>query len=344
MLLKNKKINVAINGFGRIGRAVFKILLNQKDKINIVAINDLTDIKTLAHLLKYDSCYGIFDKEITVKEDRIVVANKLYKILAEKNPRNLPWKKMNVDIVLECTGLFRTKEKADLHIKAGAKKVIISAPAKGDANIKTIVLGVNEQKILKTDKIISNASCTTNCLAPVTDIIRKNFGIKKAIMTTIHSYTADQRIVDGPHKDLRRARAAAVNIVPTTTGAAIATTKTIPSLKNRFDGMAIRVPTPVGSICDIVFLTTKNINEKKVNLAFKKASESIALRNIIEVSTESLVSSDIIGNSASAIVDLELTKVVDGNMLKVVAWYDNEWGYANRLADLVGYINRKKLI
>ena len=344
MLLKNKKINVAINGFGRIGRAVFKILLNQKDKINIVAINDLTDTKTLAHLLKYDSCYGIFDKKVIAKEDRIVVANKPYKILAEKNPRNLPWKEMNVDIVLECTGLFRTKEKADLHIKAGAKKVIISAPAKGDANIKTIVLGVNEQKILETDKIISNASCTTNCLAPVTDIIRKNFGIKKAIMTTIHSYTADQRIVDGPHKDLRRARAAAVNIIPTTTGAAIATTKTIPSLKNRFDGMALRVPTPVGSICDIVFLTTKNINEKKVNLAFKKASQSISLRNIIEVSTEPLVSSDIIGNSASAIVDLELTKVVDGNMLKVVAWYDNECGYANRLADLVGYINRKKLI
>ena len=344
MLSKNKKINVAINGFGRIGRAVFKILLSQKDKINIVAINDLTDTETLAHLLKYDSCYGIFDKEVTVKEDGIVVANKPYKILAEKNPRNLPWKKMNVDIVLECTGLFRTKEKADLHIKAGAKKVIISAPAKGDTNVKTIVLGVNEQKILKTDEIISNASCTTNCLAPVTDIIRKNFGIKKAIMTTIHSYTADQRIVDGPHKDLRRSRAAAINIVPTTTGAAIATTKTIPSLKNRFDGMALRVPTPVGSICDIVFLTTKNINEKKVNLAFKKASQSISLRNIIEVSTEPLVSSDIIGNSASAIVDLELTKVVDGNMLKVVAWYDNEWGYSNRLADLVEYINKKGLI
>jgi len=344
MLLKNKKINVAINGFGRIGRAVFKILLNQKDKINIVAINDLTDTKTLVHLLKYDSCYGIFDKKVTSKEDKIVVANKSYKILAEKNPRNLPWKKMNVDIVLECTGLFRTKEKADLHIKAGAKKVIISAPAKGDTNVKTIVLGVNEQKILKTDKIISNASCTTNCLAPVTDIIRKNFGIKKAIMTTIHSYTADQRIVDGPHKDLRRSRAAAINIVPTTTGAAIATTKTIPSLKNRFDGMALRVPTPVGSICDIVFLTTKNINEKKVNLAFEKASQSMQLRNIIEVSTEQLVSSDIIGNPASAIVDLELTKVVDGNMLKVVAWYDNEWGYSNRLADLVKYINKKGLI
>jgi glyceraldehyde 3-phosphate dehydrogenase len=344
MLLKNKKINVAINGFGRIGRAVFKILLNQKDKINIIAINDLTDTKTLSHLLKYDSCYGIFDKEVIAKEDEIVVDNKPYKILAEKNPLNLPWKEIGVDIVLECTGLFRTKQEANLHIKAGAKKVIISAPAKGDVDIKTIVLGVNEQKIFKTDKIISNASCTTNCLAPITNIIRKNFGIKKAIMTTIHSYTADQRIVDGPHKDLRRARAAAVNIVPTTTGAAIATTKTIPSLKNRFDGMAVRVPTPVGSICDIVFLTTKNINEKKVNLAFKKASQSIALRNIIEVSTEPLVSFDIIGNPASAIVDLELTKVVDGNMLKVVAWYDNEWGYANRLADLVRYINRKKLI
>lgn len=336
-------MRVAINGFGRIGRAVFKSILEKKTDLKIVAINDLTEVDTLAHLLKYDSVYGRFDKKISVKKDYLIAGNKKYKILAERNPLHLPWRGLEVDLVLECTGLFRTRKDANAHIRAGAKKVIISAPGKDDS-IKTVVLGVNEDKLKKTDKIISNASCTTNCLAPVTNCIRENFGIKKAIMTTIHSYTADQRIVDGPHKDLRRARAAGVNIVPTTTGAAIATTKTIPSLKGKFDGMAVRVPTPDGSLCDIVFVTSKKVDQKKVNQCFKKAARSSRLKNIMEVSEEPLVSSDIIKNPASSIVDLALTKVIDDNLLKVVAWYDNEWGYSNRMVDLAEYIKRKRLI
>ena len=336
-------MNIAINGFGRIGRAVFKILLEKKGDIKVVAINDLTDTKTLAHLLKYDTCYGIYEKNVDSTADSLVVAGKKYKITAEKDPCVLPWKDLEVDIVLECTGKFRSKEKAMAHIKAGAKKVIISAPA-DDPKVKTFVLGVNEEKIGKNDKVISNASCTTNCLAPITEVIRKNFGIKKAIMTTIHSYTADQNLIDGPHKDLRRARAAAANIVPTTTGAAIAVTETIPSLKNKFDGMAVRVPTPVVSLTDAVYVTSKKVDEKKVNSAFKQAARSARHKGLIEASEVELVSSDLIKNPASAIVDLSLTKVVDGDLLKVVAWYDNEWGYSCRLADLAEYIGKKKLL
>ncbi len=337
-------MNIAINGFGRIGRATFKALLINKPKgINIVAINDLTDNKTLAHLLKYDSCYGDLDLDVKATEDSLIIEGKKYPVFEERNPENLPWKKLKVDVVIEATGIFRTYETASTHIKAGAKKVIISAPAKSD-DIKTIVLGVNEEILEKSDKIISNASCTTNCLAPVTEIIRKNFGIKKAIMTTIHSYTADQRIVDGPHTDLRRARAAAVNIIPTTTGAAIATGKVIPAVKGKFDGMSVRVPTPVASMCDIVFITREKINEDLVNKTFEKVSETAKLKGILEITNEPLVSSDYIGHPASSIVDASLTKVVDGDMLKVVAWYDNEWGYSNRLADLAEYINKKKLI
>lgn len=339
----SNRVNIAINGFGRIGRATFKALLNKKSKINIVAINDLTDIKTLAHLLKYDTAYGEYNKSVSCAADSLLVGGKKYKVLAERDPSQLPWREMNVDAVLECTGIFRTREQAGTHLKAGAKKVIISAPAKSD-NIKTIVLSVNENKIKKNDKIISMASCTTNCLAPVTDIIRQNFGIKKAIMTTVHSYTADQNIVDGPHKDLRRARAAAVNIVPTTTGAAIATCKTIPSLKGKFDGMAIRVPTLVGSLCDIVFETQKKADEKSINKIFKKMAKSSRYRGIVEATEEPIVSSDIVGNPASAIVDLSLTKVIEGNLVKIIAWYDNEWGYSNRLVDLVEYMGRKRLI
>ncbi len=344
-------MNIAINGFGRIGRATFKALLDSarvrapkgSRPLKIVAINDLTDTKTLAHLLKYDTAYGKYNKSVSYIADSLLVGGKKYKILAERNPSQLPWREMNVDIALECTGIFRTKEQSRMHLKAGAKKVIISAPAKSD-NIKTIVPGVNENKINKNDKIISMASCTTNCLAPVTDIIKQNFGIKKAIMTTVHSYTADQNIVDGPHKDLRRARAAAVNIVPTTTGAAIATCKTIPALKGKFDGMAIRVPTLVGSLCDIVFVVNKKTDEKKINQVFKKAARSARYRGIIEATEEPIVSSDIIANLASAIVDLSLTKVIEGNLVKVVAWYDNEWGYSNRLVDLCEYIGRKRLV
>jgi len=336
-------MNIAINGFGRIGRALFKALLNQKSKIKIVAINDLTDTKTLAHLLKHDSCYGEYGKSVGYTADSLVVAGKKYKILAEKDPSQLPWQAMEVDIVLECTGRFTAREGAVSHIKAGAKKVIISAPSKSKS-VKTIVPSVNEDKIKKHDKILSMASCTTNCLATVTDIIRRNFGIKKAIMTTTHAYTAGQNIVDGPHKDLRRARAAAANIVPTTTGAAIATTKTIPSLKGKFDGMAIRVPTPIVSLCDIVFITNKKVNEKKVNQVFKKASRSAKYKNIIQATEEPLVSSDFVNNPASAIIDLSLTKVIKGDLVKIVAWYDNEWGYSCRLAELVEYIARKRLI
>ncbi len=336
-------MNIAINGFGRIGRAVFKILLEKKGDIKVVAINDLTDTKTLAHLLKYDSCYGIYKKDVSYAADSLIVAGKKYRITAEKDPSVLPWKELDVDIVLECTGKFRSKEKAMPHIKAGAKKVIISAPA-DDPKVKTFVLGVNEEKISKNDKVISNASCTTNCLAPITEVIKKNFGIKKAIMTTIHSYTADQNLVDGPHKDLRRARAAAANMVPTTTGAAIAVAETIPSLKNKFDGMSVRVPTPVVSLTDAVYVTSKKVDGKKVNFAFKQAARSARLKGIIEASDEPLVSSDLIQNPASAIVDLGMTRVVDGDLLKVVAWYDNEWGYSCRLADLAEYISKRKLL
>lgn len=347
MAINNKElsngVNIAINGFGRIGRATFKAFLEKKSNINIVAINDLTDTKTLAHLLKYDTAYGKYGKKVEYTPDSLIVAGKKYRVLAEKEPGELPWRERRVDLVLECTGRFRTKEEAMAHIKAGAKKVIISSPAKSD-NIKTIVLSVNENKISKNDKIISNASCTTNCLAPVVDIVRQNFGIKKAIMTTVHSYTADQNIVDGPHKDLRRARAAAINIVPTTTGAAIATCQVIPQLKGKFDGMAIRVPVLVGSLCDIVFETNKKVDRKDVNSVFKKMANSAKYRGILETTDEPIVSSDIIGNPASAIVDLSLTKVIGDNLLKVIAWYDNEWGYSNRLVELCEYIGKRKLI
>ena len=336
-------MKIAINGFGRIGRATFKALLEKKTPVKIVAINDLTDTKTLAHLLKYDSVYGKFAKSVDYTKDSLIVGGKKYSVLAERDPGNLPWRELDVDLVLECTGLFRTREKIRPHLRAGARKVLISAPAKSEG-IKTIVLGVNEEKIKKTDKIISNASCTTNCLAPVTNCLRKDFGIKKAIMTTIHSYTADQCIVDGPHKDLRRARAAAVNIVPTSTGAAIATTKTIPSLKGKFDGMAVRVPTPVASLCDIVFVTRKKASPKLINNCLKKSARLARMRGILAVTEEEMVSTDIIGNSHSAIVDLGLTKVVGDDLVKVIAWYDNEWGYSSRMADMIDYIRRKKLV
>ena len=330
------KKNIVINGFGRIGRATFKILLEKKN-VNIVAINDLTDIKTLAHLLQYDSVYGVYNRKVSHTKDSLVVDKKKYKIISTKNPLDLPWKKLKVDTVLECTGLFRTSETAGMHITAGAKRVIISAPAKSD-DIKSIVLGVNKKDIKKSDKIISMASCTTNCLSPITDVINKKFGVKKAIMTTIHSYTSTQNLVDGPNSDLRRARTAGVNMIPTTTGAAIATTKILPELEGKFDGMSIRVPLPVVSICDVVFLLKKKTNSANVNKAFKKASKTAKLKEILQVTEEELVLSDFIGNPASAIVDLPLTKVVDGDLLKVIAWYDNEWGYSNRLADIISFI------
>ncbi len=335
-------MNIAINGFGRIGRAVFKALL-ERPGARIVAINDLTDTKTLAHLLKYDSCYGVYERPVRATKDAIVVDGKSYPVLAEKDPSALPWKKLKVDVVIESTGRFTDPMEAQKHVKAGARKVILSAPAKGKGS-KTFVLGVNEQKLTRKDTVVSMASCTTNCLAPVTDIIRRTFGIEKAIMTTIHSYTADQNLVDGPHKDLRRARAAALSMIPTTTGAAIAATEAIPELKGKFDGLSVRVPTPVVSLCDCVYVLKKKTTIEKVNAALTKASKDSRYRGIVAVTTDPIVSSDIIGHPASAIVDLPLTSVVGGNLLKIISWYDNEWGYSNRLADLCMFYKKKKLI
>ncbi len=333
-------MKIAINGFGRIGRTVFKAVLDKDIKADLVAINDLSDMETLAYLLKYDSAYGRYNKKVTYTKDSLVVDGKKYKVLSEKDPSELPWGKMGVDLVLECTGLFRTGQEAGKHLEAGADKVIISAPAKSD-DIRTVVLGVNENQITKNDDIISMASCTTNCLAPVTDVIKKKFGIKKAIMTTVHSYTSTQNIIDGPHKDARRGRTAGVNIIPTSTGAAQATTKILPSLEGKFDGMAIRVPTPVGSLCDIVFVTEKKVTEKKVNQALKRASGSGRLKGVMKATEDPIVLADIVGDPASSIVDLSLTKVMDGDLVKIISWYDNEWGYSNRMADMVEYIQKR---
>lgn len=327
-----KKINVAINGFGRIGRASLKIIVDSFPEMQVVAVNDLTDPKTLAHLLEFDSCYGRYHHEVSATKDYITVGKMKFPVLSIKEPSELPWTKLKVDVVLECTGRFRSKEELGLHLKAGAKKVILSAPAK-KGGVKSFVIGVNEKKLGKNDNLISCSSCTTNCLAPATVVIKENFGIKKALMTTIHAYTADQNLVDGPHKDLRRARGAAINIVPTTTGAAAATSEVIPALKDNFDGLAVRVPTPVGSLCDAVYLLKKKTTPEMVNKAFKKAANG-KLRGIIEASDRELVSTDIIGNPHSAVIDLLSTKVIGGDLLKVISWYDNEWGYSQRLVEL----------
>jgi len=335
-------IRTAINGFGRIGRTAFKIILDKySDKIEVVGINDLTDPKTLSHLLKYDSNYGIWKKEVGSDVGNVKVSDKVYPVYAEKEPEKLPWKKINADVVIESTGRFTDAEGAGKHIKAGAKRVVISAPVHGDgtSGIKTFVLGVNGSKYLN-EEIISNASCTTNCIAPVAAVMNIKFGIVKAMMTTIHSYTADQNLQDGPHKDLRRARAAASNIVPTTTGAAIATTETIPELKGLFDGAALRVPTAVGSISDFTFLLKKKVTVEEVNQAFKEISKNPLFTNILAVTEDPIVSSDIVGRPESAIVDLGLTQVVDGDMVKVFAWYDNEFGYSNRLVEQVLNVGR----
>lgn len=329
--MKNKKIKVAINGFGRIGRAVFKILLEDK-RYEIVAINDLAPNESLAYLLKYDTVYGIYEKRVNSTKDDIIINNKKYRILSEAKPIKLPWKKLKIDIVLECTGFFTKNGTAKAHIKAGAKKVIISAPAKG-GNIDTFLLGVNEGDY-KKQKVISNASCTTNCIAPVAKIMVDNFGVDKAMMTTIHSYTAGQKLVDAPHKDFRRGRTAGQNIVPTTTGAATATGKVIPELEGLFDGLSIRVPTPVVSLADFTFVLEEDVTVEKVNKALIKASKTY-LKDILGITDEPMVSSDFIGDPRSSIVDLSFTKVVGGNMVKIIAWYDNEWGYANTLVDMI---------
>ena len=324
-------IKVAINGFGRIGRPTFRRILDNHPNLKVVALNDLTDQKTLNHLLKYDSVYGRFDKTIGPG----------VKILAEKDPANLPWKKLGVDVVLECTGIFIDYEGAKKHISAGAKKVIISAPAKNPEKIPSYILGVNAEKLdIKKYDILDMASCTTNCLAPVAKVLNDNFGIVRGFMTTIHSYTNDQRILDLPHKDLRRARAAALNLIPTSTGAAKAIGNVIPELKGKLDGIAIRVPTPTVSILDLICEVEKKTTAKALNAAFKKAAKNKTLKGILAVEDTPLVSSDYIGNTYSAIIDAENT-MVNGNLVKILAWYDNEYGYACRLAEFAEYVGKK---
>ena len=333
------KTKVAINGFGRIGRNAFKIAFERSD-IEIVAINDLTDTKTLAHLLKHDSSYGAYEHEVGYNDEGITVDGQAIKILAEKEPSALPWADLGVDVVIESTGFFVDPAKAKAHIDgAGAKKVIISAPAKGDG-ADTIVLGVNEDKIANTTDVVSNASCTTNCITPVMAVLESNFGIEKAMMTTVHSYTASQKLQDAPAKDLREARAAAENIVPTTTGASIAAAKALPALEGIFGGMSVRVPTPVVSMSDFVVLIKRDTTVDEIKEVFKKAAKEPFYQGILAVTEEELVSSDYKGNSHSAIVDLNLTNVIGGNLIKVVAWYDNEWGYSNRLVELTADIGQ----
>lgn len=338
-------INVAINGFGRIGRMVFRA--GYKDpKINIVAVNDLTDNKTLAHLLKYDSIHGVMDEEISFTDSMLVVGKKKIKVFAEKDPAKLPWKEYKVDVVVESTGKFTDPSKAAAHITAGAKKVIISAPCKCEENVcpidtATIIYGVNEKTYdKKKHHFISNASCTTNCVAPVLKVVMDGFGIKRCFFTTVHAYTADQNIVDGPHRDLRRARAAALNIVPTSSGADIATIEAIPQLRGKVRGFALRVPVADGSITDFTIETEKDVTPEVVNKLFEKEAQG-KYKGIIEYTEGDLVSSDIIHNPHSAIFDSKLTNVVDRRVLKIVAWYDNEWGYSSRMVDLIKYINRK---
>jgi glyceraldehyde 3-phosphate dehydrogenase len=333
------QVNVAINGFGRIGRNAFKIAFERSD-VNIVAVNDLTDTKTLAHLLKHDSSYGTYQHEVGFDETGIIVNGKHIAVLAEKDPAALPWKQYDVDVVIESTGFFVDPAKARAHIdSAGAKKVIISGPAKGEG-ADTIVLGVNEDKIETATDVISNASCTTNCITPVMAVLETHFGVEKALMTTIHSYTASQKLLDAPSKDIREARSAAVNIVPTTTGASIAAAKALPALVGIFGGMSVRVPTPVVSMSDFSVLLKKDTTIEELNQVFKDAAKQPFYQGILDVTEEELVSTDFKGNSHSAIVDLPLTNVVAGNLVKIVAWYDNEWGYSNRLVELVADVGR----
>lgn len=323
---------IAINGFGRIGRQAFRAAWGRKGS-KVVAINDLTDTATLAHLLKYDTAYGTWPNSVSADKECIIVDGKKIPVFAEKDPTVLPWKKYKVDVVLECTGRFTTAEGGEMHINAGARKVIISAPAKG--NVPTYVMSVNSGAVKAEQAvIINNASCTTNCIGPLMLVLQERFGVEKAMMTTVHSYTADQNLQDGPHKDLRRARAAAQNIVPTTTGAAIATTEVIQELQGNFDGLSIRVPVPTVSIADITAVVHREVTKDEVNEVFERAAKESRFKGILMVTKEPLVSSDFIGNTHSAIVDLSLTNVLGGTMVKVVAWYDNEAGYASRLVEM----------
>lgn len=327
---------VAINGFGRIGRLTLRAALQEGTDLDFIAVNDLVDAKTLAHLFKYDSIHGIYQGEVVAKEKSIIIDGKEIRVCSERNPADLPWEEMGVDIVIESTGFFRKKEDAASHLRAGAKKVIITAPARGE--VPTIVMGVNEETYNpSTDDIISNASCTTNCLVPMVKVLMDNFGVKRALMTTIHSYTNDQALQDGPHKDLRRARAAALSMIPTTTGAAIAVGKVIPELNGKINGLAIRIPTPDVSLIDLVAELEKEVTPDEVKLAFKEASQG-DLKGILKYCEEPLVSHDFTTDPASAIVDADSTYVVEGKMVKVLGWYDNEWGYSCRIVDLAEYM------
>jgi len=334
-------IKIAINGFGRIGRSTFRRIIEHHPQLEVVAINDLTEPTTLAHLLKHDSVYGTYEKEIKATENSIIVGGKEFKILAEKDPEKLPWKNLGVDIVLECTGRFRDFEGAKKHLTAGVKKVIISAPSKTPDKVPSFVLGVNEERFdPKKYDIVDMGSCTTNCLAPVVKVLDDNFKIIRGFMTTCHSYTNDQRILDLPHKDLRRARAAALNIIPTTTGAAKAIGKVMPELEGKLDGIALRVPTPTVSILDLICLLEKETNIEEVNSAFKKAAQTEKLKGILRVEETPLVSNDFKGDTFSAIVDSQMT-MVKGNLVKVLAWYDNEYGYSCRLAQFAEFVGKK---
>jgi glyceraldehyde 3-phosphate dehydrogenase len=330
-------IRVGINGFGRIGRNYFRALLQQGADIEVVAVNDLGDTATTAHLLKYDTILGRLKQEVTHTADTITVDGHTIKVLSERNPSDIPWGELGVDIVIESTGIFTKREDAAKHLEGGAKKVLISAPAK-DEDI-TIVMGVNQDKYDPAkDHVISNASCTTNCVAPMAKVLDENFGIVSGLMTTVHAYTNDQRILDFPHKDLRRARAAAENIIPTTTGAAKATALVLPQLKGKLDGIAMRVPVPTGSATDLVVELQREVTKDEVNAAFKKASEDGALKGYLAYTEDEIVSSDIVGDPASCTFDSSLTMVQDGNTVKVLGWYDNEWGYSNRLVDLTVFV------
>ena len=325
-------VKVAINGLGRIGRNALKILLERRD-VQVVAVNDITSAETLAHLIKHDSAYGAYDKKVGAKGNLLVINTREIPVFAEKDPEKLPWKKLGVDVVIESTGFFTKPEDTKAHLRAGAKRVVISAPAKGPG-AKTVVIGVNDEIVEDDDKILSNASCTTNCIAPIMKILEDTFGIEKAMMTTVHSYTGSQRLLDAPAKDLREARSAAENIVPTSTGASKAAALTVPSLKDRFNGLSVRVPTPVVSLSDITALLKRDTTKEELTRVFKRAANEPYYQGIVGVTEEELVSSDFIGDPHSCIVDLPLIDVVGGNMVKVVAWYDNEWGYSNRLVEL----------
>lgn len=325
---------IAINGFGRIGRAALKIAL-EKPELKVAAINDLADAKTLAHLLSYDTIYGQYKKKIDFDEKNLIIDEQKIPVFNEKEPADLPWNKLGIEVVLECSGHFTDSESVGQHLEAGAKKVIISAPSKGKNPAPAHIIGVNQNEIKEDVCVINNASCTTNCIAPIMAILEAEFGIEKSMMTTVHAYTADQNLQDGPHKDLRRARAAAENIVPTTTGAAISTIEVIPSLKEKFDGLAIRVPVAIGSISDITAVLKKETTKESINQIFKDKADKGIYKGILAVTEDQIVSSDIIGSTYSSIIDLSLTNVVGGNLVKIVAWYDNEWGYANRLVEMI---------